>query len=56
MDRKSLLALLSSRVARVASREFPPQPADPRRPDQVYQAAQAIRSRIEAALDASRRG
>ena len=56
MDRKSLLALLSSRLPRAASREPPPQPAGHPRPDQVYQAAQAIRSRIDAALDASRRG
>ena len=56
MDRKSLLALLGSRFAHVAPREPSPQPADPRSPHQVYLAAQAIRSRIDAALDASRRG
>ena len=56
MDRKSLLSLFSSRFSRGATRDpVPPRPG-PRRPDQVYQAAQAIRNRIDAALDASRRG
>ena len=60
MDRKSLLALLNQKLigmgARLAPRDAPARAMDPRRPDEVYQAAQAIRSRIDAALDASRRG
>jgi hypothetical protein len=60
MDRKSLLALLNQKLTgmdpRLAPHGAPARAMGARRPDEVYQAAQAIRSRIDAALDVSRRG
>jgi hypothetical protein len=55
MDRKDLLSLLGLHLTRRPAAEPARKAADPRRADQVYLAAQAIRSRIDAALAASRR-
>ena len=52
MDRRKLLSLFNLRLG---SREAGQPSAAGLRPDAVYQAAQAIRSRIDAALAASRR-
>ena len=59
MDSKTLLASMHRPFARlaalVAAHAAARGPGAPRRADEVYDAAQAIRTRIDAALAASRR-
>jgi hypothetical protein len=59
MDRNGLVAMIRHRLslatARWTSPAAAPLSADRSRPDLIYLAAQAIRSEIDAALEASRR-